>query len=119
MGTFKKSTRVILDKQQCYELWIHGRNSIYDIPGILYAQGIVGKGGNPVTPQACWRSASMYILENPDRAKVDAVSLLSQEGKILDEVEWGKEMIGRARQFLSRVKYRQFLALHPEYRQYE
>ena len=114
---------VLLEPKVCYELWV-GKNgtreSIYTIPHILAQQGIVNKTtGKPVTPQGVWRAASLYILEHPNEAKSDTVSILSQHGEVLDEMVWGVEMIAKARQLLSRGKYRIFLAKYPEYKQYE
>lgn len=119
--SFRLSSKVILDRELCYSLWAKKRLSIYKIPKILADEhGIVNQEkGRNVTPQGVWRAANLYILDHPDIAKADTVSIFSQHGKILDEVEWGKEMVGRARQFLSRSSYRKFLIEHPEYKQYE
>lgn len=118
--SFRLSSTSFLDRRRCYDMWVHQRVSIYNISKIFAKEGIVNpKTGKKVTPQGIWRSANLYILDFPDQAKSDTVSLFSQFGKILNENEWGKEMIGRARQFLSRSSYRKFLQDHPEYKQYE
>ncbi len=125
MGSLRLSSKKILDRKLCYELWVgkhseYGRLSIYKIPRILAEMGVVNQEkGRNVTPQGVWRAANLYILEFPEIAKKDTVSIFSQFGKILDDDEWGKEMIGRARQFLSRSSYRNFLKDNPEYVKYE
>ena len=118
--SFRISAVSFLDRKKCYEMWVQQRISIYNISKLLAKEGIVNpKTGKNVTPQGIWRAANLYILEFPNIAKSDTVSLFSQHGRILDEGEWGKEMIGRARQFLSRSSYRKFLIEYPEYKQYE
>lgn len=123
--SFKLQPKNILDPKLCYDLWVgkvpgQGRISIYRIPKYLAEQGIVNsvKGRN-VTPQGVWRAACLYMLENPHIAKADTVSLFQQHGQVFDETEFGKEIINKARQHLSRKKYRLFLMKHPEYKQYE
>lgn len=126
--SFKISGKKRLDPKKCYEMWVRGmdnrgRVSIYRIPKLMAEQGEINPDtGRPFTPQGIWGAANRYILENPHIAKADTVSLFAQHGQIFDaeaEADFGRDMIGRARQFLSRTKYRQFLMKHPEFKQYE
>jgi len=119
MSQIRLNQKSVLDKQMCYELWVKERKSIYRIPKLLAERGIVNpKTGKYVTGQAVWNAASKFILENPNLAKSDTVSILSQTGQLLDEHQWGIDMISRAKQFLGRKKYRAFLAKYPEYKPY-
>jgi hypothetical protein len=117
--SFRISSNKVLDREECYNLWIHDRISVYRIPKILADKGIVNpKTGKPVTHQAVWRSANLHILDFPEVAKNDTVSLFAQHGKILEDEEWGREMINRARYFLGKRQYSQWLSKNEEYRKY-
>ena len=119
MSQMRLGAKKVLDEKRCYELWVQNRVSTYHIPNLLASEGIVNpRTGKPVTPQAIWRAASLYILKHPEQAKADTVAILNQSGGILDEEMWGREMIARARQFLSALPYRQFLAKYPEFKKY-
>lgn len=126
--SFKISSKQILDPKTCYEMWVHGvdgrgRVSIYKIPKLLAEQGIVNSAkSRNVTPQGVWRAACLYMLEHPEIAKADTVSLFAQHGKVFDaeaEKDFYVELLSKARQFLSRTKYKQFLQKYPEFKQYE
>lgn len=118
--SFKLNTKTILDRALCYELWAKKRISIYKIPAILAEEyGITNTVlGRKVTAQGVWRAACLHMLDQPDQAKSDTVALFQQHGRVLNEDEWGKEIIGKAQQFLSRGAYRKFLKDHPEYFKY-
>lgn len=118
--SFRLGSKKFLDRAICYELWAKRRISIYKIPAILAEEyGITNTAlGRKVTAQGVWRAACLHILDHPDQAKSDTVSLFQQHGKVLDEDEWGKEIIGKAQQFLSRGTYKKFLKDHPEYQKY-
>lgn len=121
--SFKLSSKTILDQKLCYDLWAKQRISIYRIPKILAEQGIVNSAkSRNVTPQGVWRAACLYMLEHPEIAKADTVSLFSQHGQVWDEKaerDFHVELLAKARQFLSRKRYKLFLKRFPEFKQYE
>lgn len=122
--SFKINPPIQLDRKLCYDLWVAReggqRLSIYQIPKELRSRGIINTNtGKSVTAQGVWRAACLYMLEHPHIAKTDTVSYYSQIGRIFSEEEFGKELLNKARQFLSKRKYRQWLLKYPEYKQYE
>lgn len=121
--SFKISSKNILDPKLCYTMWAKERISIYKIPKLLSEQGIVNSAkGRNVTPQGVWRAACLYMLESPSEAKADTVSLFSQHGQVWDDAaerDFHVELLAKARQLLSRKKYKSFIQTHPEFKQYE
>ena len=121
--SFRLDSKNFLDPKTCYEMWAKQRISIYNSAKILAGRGVVNpKTGKPPTPQGVWRAASLYILEHPETAKADTVSLFSQHGQVWDEQaerDFALELISKARQFLSRTKYKQFIQKNPGLKQYE
>ena len=117
--SFKFTSNKVLDRETCYKMWIVDRMSLYQIPKVLAEQGVVNATtGKPVTHQGVWRAANLFILDNPERAKNDTVSLFSQYGRILEDEEWGKEMIKRAQYFLTQKQYSAWLLKNKEYHKY-
>lgn len=117
--SFRISSTTLLDPKTCYELWAKKRISIYKIPELLAKQGVVNpSSGKNVTPQGVWRAACLYMLEYPEIAKSDTVSIFSQRGQVWDdgvEREFRAELVAKAQQHLSKTKYKQFLLSHPEF----
>lgn len=108
--TFKLTTRRLLPREKCYEYWAKQRKSIYEIPHILADEfGIVNDQGKPFTPQAVWRAASLYMLDNIATTRNDTVSVMIQQGEEFNEEKFAKEMLSKARQFYTRKGYREFL----------
>ena len=118
--SFKIQAAPLLDRETCYNMWVKERLSIYKIPKILASRhGIVHpKTGKPVTSQGVWRAANLHMLDNPEMAKNDTVSLFAQYGKVLNQDEWGVEMINRAQRFLSKKVYSAWLLKNKEYYKY-
>lgn len=121
--SFRLDSKNFLDPKTCYEMWAKQRISIYKSAKLLSERGIINpRTGKAPTPQGVWRAACLYMLEHPEVAKSDTVSLFAQHGQIWDnkaEEDFARELISKARQFLSRTKYRQFLQKYPEFKQYE
>lgn len=116
--SFRVNAKNTLPEDICYDLWARQRKSLYQIPYILANEYQVRHDGKLVTPQGVERAAWIYALEHLEEAKKDTVSIMSQSGKVMDERAWAEEVLTKARRFYSSKKYRRFLAMHPELKQY-
>lgn len=120
--SFKLSTKRILDRELCYRLWAKEGKSIYDIPKILREMGVLNPSGKSITAQGVWRAASLYMIQHIDEAKTDTVSKLSQEGRVFDheaEEEFYRELTAKAKQHLSKKRYREWIMRNPKFKSYE
>lgn len=117
--TFRISNTRLLDYKECYSLWAKERISIYKIPNILAERGVVNlKKAKSITPQAVWRAAWLYALDNLDEARVDTAKLFTDRGLVLTDIDWYNEVLTKARQLMNRNQYRLYLDKHPILKEY-
>jgi len=110
----------LLDPKLCFEAWIT-TNSVYKSPQYLYDKyGIIQpKTGKLVTHQAVWLSAWTYALENIQEAKQKAEEISRANGVLLDDTQYFRSLVKRAKRQLSPKKYDEFIKNHSYLTQYQ
>lgn len=99
-----------LDYKRCWELFAKQGISVYKIPDILFEEGLFNTNtGGKFGSQSVWRGAWIYALMNLIEAKQDMEKYFLANGKILTDEIFYKDVISKARQFLTTKQYSTFM----------
>lgn len=99
-----------LDYKRCWELFAKQGKSVYEIPDILFDEGLFNQTtGEKFGSQAIWRGAWLYALQNLVEAKNDMAKYFTANGKILTDDIFYKDVIAKARQFFTTKQYTEFM----------
>lgn len=99
-----------LDYKRCWDLFAKQGISVYKIPDLLLEEGIVNSNtGTKFGSQAIWRGAWMYALQNLMEAKQDMTKYYLANGQVLTDEIFYKDIIAKARQFLTTKQYTAFM----------
>jgi hypothetical protein len=99
-----------LDYKRCWDLFAKQGISVYKIPEVLMREGIFNHTtGEKFGAQAVWRGAWIYALQNLVEAKNDMAKYYLSNGQILTDDIFYKDVIAKARQFLTTKQYIEFM----------
>ena len=99
-----------LDYKICWELYAVKGITVPRLSEALYATGARNsKNDGYYNGQSIWRGAWIWALQNLSEARKDMNNYYMSQGQVLDDETFYKDIIAKARQFLSTPQYTTFL----------